>query len=118
MCYSCRPSYNVRRPYKERSFWEGMMTIFITISLVKTFIFRNIEDKSLKEQSEKSMSNEGLSTERKSILRLNLSKPGMIRAEIQFNPLKTNAPHHTDSSQLICNANQLNDFYMMGNIGG
>ena len=115
MCYSCRPSYNFRRPHKERSFWEGMMTIFITISLVKTFIFRNIEDKRLKEQSEKSMSNEGLSTERKSILKFNLSKPGMIRAEIQFNPLKTN---HTEISQLICNANQLTDFYMIGNISG
>ena len=115
MCYSCRPSYNFRRPHKERSFWEGMMTIFITISLVKTFIFRNIEDKSLKEQSEKSMSNEGLSTERKSILKFNLSKPGMIRAEIQFNSLKTN---HTEISQLICNANQLTDFYMIGNISG
>ena len=115
MCYSCRPSYNFRRPHKERSFWEGMMTIFITISLVKTFIFRNIEDKSLKEQSEKSMSNEGLSTERKSILKFNLSKPGMIRAKIQFNPLKTN---HTEISQLICNANQLTDFYMIGNISG
>ena len=34
-----------------------------------------------------------------------------------FNPLTTNVPHHIEASQLICNANQLNGFYMIGNIG-
>ena len=33
------------------------------------------------------------------------------------NPLTTNVPHHIETSQLICNANQLTGFYMMGNIG-
>ena len=34
-----------------------------------------------------------------------------------LNQLTTNVPHHIETSQLICNANQLNGFYMMGNIG-
>ena len=36
---------------------------------------------------------------------------------ILLNQLTTNFPHHKETSQLICNANQLTDFYMMGNIG-
>ena len=31
--------------------------------------------------------------------------------------LKNNVPHHLETSQLICNANRLTGFYMMGNIG-
>ena len=34
-----------------------------------------------------------------------------------FNPLTTNVPHHVETSQLICNINQLTGFYIMGNIG-
>ena len=34
-----------------------------------------------------------------------------------FNPLTTNVPHHIEPSKLICTANQLAGFYMMGNIG-
>ena len=34
-----------------------------------------------------------------------------------FNPLTTNVPHHVETSQLICNANQLIVFCMIGNIG-
>ena len=34
-----------------------------------------------------------------------------------FNPLTTNVPHHIETSQLICNVNQLTGFYMMGNTG-
>ena len=30
-----------------------------------------------------------------------------------FNPLTTNVPHHIETSQLICNANQLTGFYMI-----
>ena len=33
-----------------------------------------------------------------------------------FNPLTTSVLHHTETIQLICNANQLTGFYMMGNI--
>ena len=33
------------------------------------------------------------------------------------NSLTTNVPYHIETSQLICNANQLTGFYMMGNIG-
>ena len=36
---------------------------------------------------------------------------------MQFNPLTTNVPHHIETSQLICIANQLAGFYMMENIG-
>ena len=36
---------------------------------------------------------------------------------IAINPLTTNAPHHIENSQLICIANELTGFYMMGNIG-
>ena len=35
-----------------------------------------------------------------------------------INPLTTNIPHHIETSQLICNANQLTGSYMIGNIGG
>ena len=34
-----------------------------------------------------------------------------------LNPLTTNVPHHIESRQLICNANQMTGFYMMGKIG-
>ena len=34
-----------------------------------------------------------------------------------LNPLTTNVPHYIETSQLICIANQLTGFYMMGNIG-
>ena len=34
-----------------------------------------------------------------------------------FNPLTINFPHHIETSQLICNGNQLTGFYMMGDIG-
>ena len=32
-------------------------------------------------------------------------------------PLMTNGPHHIETSQLICSANQLTGFNAMGNIG-
>ena len=35
----------------------------------------------------------------------------------KINPLTTNVPYHIETSQLICIANQLTGFYMMGNIG-
>ena len=34
-----------------------------------------------------------------------------------FNPLTTNDSHHIETSQMICIANQLTGFYMIGNIG-
>ena len=34
----------------------------------------------------------------------------------ELNPLTTNIPHHVETSQLICNPNQLTGFYMIGNI--
>ena len=34
-----------------------------------------------------------------------------------LNPLTTNVPHHIKTGQLICIANQLTGFFMMGNIG-
>ena len=36
---------------------------------------------------------------------------------VLLNPLMTNVPLHIETSQLICIANQLTGFYMMGNIG-
>ena len=33
------------------------------------------------------------------------------------NLLTTNVPHHIEASQLICSANQLTGFHMMGNTG-
>ena len=36
---------------------------------------------------------------------------------IFINPLTANVPHHIETSQLICNANQFTGFCMMGNIG-
>ena len=36
---------------------------------------------------------------------------------LKINPLTTNVPHHIETSQLICSANQLTGFYMMENIG-
>ena len=38
------------------------------------------------------------------------------QAVINLNPLTTNIPHHTETSQLIYNANQLAGFGIMGNI--
>ena len=34
-----------------------------------------------------------------------------------FNPLTTSVPHHIETTQLICFANQLTGFYMMRNTG-
>ena len=36
---------------------------------------------------------------------------------MSINPATINVPHHIKTSQLICIANQLTGFYMMGNIG-
>ena len=36
---------------------------------------------------------------------------------VSINPLTTSVPHHIETSQLICIANQLTGFCMMGNIG-
>ena len=36
---------------------------------------------------------------------------------LAVNPLTTYVPHHIETSQLICIANQLTGFYMIGNIG-
>ena len=33
-----------------------------------------------------------------------------------INPLTVSAPNHIETSKLICRANQLTGFYMMGNI--
>ena len=35
--------------------------------------------------------------------------------EVKFNPLTTSVPDIIETSQLICNTNQLTGFYMMGN---
>ena len=32
-------------------------------------------------------------------------------------PLTANVPHHIETSQMICNGNELTGVYMMGNIG-
>ena len=34
-----------------------------------------------------------------------------------INPLTTNVNHHIETSQLLCIANQLTGFYMIGNVG-
>ena len=39
------------------------------------------------------------------------------KAVLAFNPLMTNVPHYIETSQLICIANHLTGFSMMGNIG-
>ena len=41
----------------------------------------------------------------------------LIQLKQSFNPLTTNVPHHIETSQLICNPNQLTGFCMMVNIG-
>ena len=33
-----------------------------------------------------------------------------------LNPLKTNVPYHIETSQLVCNGNQLTGFYTMGTL--
>ena len=40
-----------------------------------------------------------------------------LSIDVNVNPLATNVPHHIETSQLICNTNQLTGFNMMGNIG-
>ena len=45
------------------------------------------------------------------------AKGSIIDIWLGLNPLTTNVPHHIETSQLICNANQLTGSYMMGNIG-
>ena len=42
--------------------------------------------------------------------------PGFSDIIMIINPLTTNVQHHIENSQLICNANKLFGFYMMGNI--
>ena len=42
--------------------------------------------------------------------------PEMHLRQPGFSPLMINVPHYIELSQLICNANQLTGFYMMGNI--
>ena len=38
-----------------------------------------------------------------------------IALDLTFNPLTTNVSHHIETIQLICSANQLTGFYMVGN---
>ena len=40
-----------------------------------------------------------------------------ISMKYSFIPLTTNVPHHIETSQLICHANEVTGFYMIGNIG-
>ena len=42
---------------------------------------------------------------------------GMQNFKLPLNQFTTNVPHHIETSQLICIANQLTSFYMKGNIG-
>ena len=42
---------------------------------------------------------------------------GALEAVHYVNLLTTNVPHHTETNQLICIANQLTGSYMMGSIG-
>ena len=42
--------------------------------------------------------------------------PEMHLRQPGFSPLMINVPHCIETSQLICNANQLTGFYMMGSI--
>ena len=44
---------------------------------------------------------------------------GMERDQLHemANLFTTNVPHHLETSQLICNTNQLTGFYIVGNIG-
>ena len=41
----------------------------------------------------------------------------LLNKHFSFKCLKINVPYHIKTSQLISRANQLSDFYMMGNIG-
>ena len=41
----------------------------------------------------------------------------MVMVNHFLNPITTSVPHHIETSQLICNANRLTGFFMMGNIG-
>ena len=45
------------------------------------------------------------------------NSPPTLLVPWQLNPLTTIVPNHIETSQLICIANQLTGFYMMGNIG-
>ena len=51
----------------------------------------------------------------------NISESSKYELQLTYqnfiNPLTTNVPHRIETSQLICIANQLTGFYMMGNIG-
>ena len=44
-------------------------------------------------------------------------KNSIINVWRGVNPLTTSAPHHIETSQLICRAKQFTGFYVMGNIG-
>ena len=46
----------------------------------------------------------------------NLEDP-TTRLRWSFNPWTISVPHHIETSQLICIADQLTGFYMMGNTG-
>ena len=50
------------------------------------------------------------------ILTVKRSRQMITLDNLTFNPLTTNVPHHIETSQFICTANQLAGFYMMGNI--
>ena len=41
----------------------------------------------------------------------------MVNGKKRVNPLTTNVSHHIETGQLICSANQLTGFHMMGNTG-
>ena len=41
-----------------------------------------------------------------------------VKVNIAYiNPFTSNISHHIETSQFICNGNELTGFYMMGNVG-
>ena len=54
---------------------------------------------------------------RKELMNFYISLWNLLVLAAGFNPLKTNFSYHIETSQLICNPNQLTSFSMMPNIG-
>ena len=46
-----------------------------------------------------------------------VQKSGIGLKWVKVNPLTTNIPHHIETSQLICIANQMTGLYVMVSIG-
>ena len=116
--------YNI---FQEISSWQAEIQS-VNITQVQVFIFQGLFSLKVKENRnfllrKSVISIDFLTTAALWIIAVAVAIKVIIKGmrldeklyESPLNPLTTSVPHHIETSQLICSANQSTGFYMMGN---